>query len=518
MKAARESNPASRAAWLRGEVQRHERLYYALGKPEISDREFDRLMAELVALEAASPELVTADSPTRRVGGEPVSGFAMVLHEPPMMSLDNTYNLEELREWAARLERLAPTEAAVGFGFVAELKVDGVSTSLLYEDGVLVRGATRGNGMVGDDVTENLRTVRALPLRLPPTAPRHLLVRGEVFMPRSEFERVNREREAAGESLYANPRNVTAGSIRQLDSRQVASRRLSAVVYQVADGPHFAKHSEGLERLGEWGFPVHDSWRRCRGLAEVEAFIADWRERRHGLGFETDGVVVKIDDLALRERLGVTAKAPRWAVAYKYEPEQAETVVRGILVQVGRTGVLTPVAEFDPVLVAGSTVRRATLHNYEDLSRKDVRVGDTVVIEKAGEVIPRVVEVRLDRRPEKSQPFEMPTHCPECGEAVVRFDGEVATRCVNPECPAVRQETIRHFVSRNAMDIEGLGDERIAQLVAAGMVTDIPGLYRLERQTLAALPSWGEKSADNLLASLAESRQRPLARLLFGLG
>lgn len=518
MKAVRDSDPAGRAAWLRGEIQRHERLYYALGKPEISDREFDRLMAELVALEAASPDLATADSPTRRVGGEPLSGFREVRHEPPMMSLDNTYNLEELREWAARLERLAPAEAAAGFGFVAELKVDGVSTSLLYENGVFVRGATRGNGTVGDDVTLNLRTVRALPLRLPATAPRHLLVRGEVYMPRAEFERVNREREAAGEELYANPRNVTAGSIRQLDSRQVAGRRLAAVAYQIADGPRFATHAESLERLAEWGFPVHDSWRRCRGLDEVEAFVAEWRERRHALGFETDGVVVKIDDLALRERLGSTAKAPRWAVAYKYEPEQAETVVRAILVQVGRTGVLTPVADFDPVLVAGSTVRRATLHNYEDLSRKDVRVGDTVVIEKAGEVIPRVVEVRLDRRPASSQPFEMPERCPECGEPVVRYEGEVATRCVNPECPAVRQETIRHYVSRNAMDIEGLGDERIAQLVAAGWVTDIPGLYTLDREALAALPGWGEKSADNLLASLAGSRHRSLARLLFGLG
>ena len=518
MKAARDSDPAGRAAWLRGEIQRHERLYYALGKPEISDREFDRLMAELVALEAASPKLATADSPTRRVGGEPLSGFAPVRHEPPMMSLDNTYNLAELREWAARLERLAPAEAAAGFEFVAELKVDGVSTSLLYENGLFVQGATRGNGTVGDDVTENLRTVRALPLRLPAGAPPRLLVRGEVFMPRAEFARVNREREAAGEELYANPRNVTAGSIRQLDSRQVANRRLSAVVYQIADGPQLATHSGSLERLAEWGFPVHDSWRRCRGLAEVEAFVAAWRERRHELGFETDGVVVKIDDLALRERLGATAKAPRWAVAYKYEPEQAETVVRDILVQVGRSGVLTPVAEFDPVLVAGSTVRRATLHNYEDLSRKDVRVGDTVVIEKAGEVIPRVVEVRLDRRPEGSRPFHMPGNCPQCGEPVVRFEGEVATRCVNPECPAVRQETIRHYVSRNAMDIEGLGDERIAQLVAAGLVTDIPGLYTLDREALAALPGWGEKSADNLLAALVESRHRPLARLLFVLG
>ena len=512
------SDPARRAAFLRGEIQRHERLYYALGRPEISDRDFDRLMAELVALEGAWPELATADSPTRRVGGAPLAGFELVQHVPPMMSLDNTYNLGELREWSSRLDRLAPAESAAGFDFVAELKVDGVSTSLLYENGLFVQGATRGNGAAGDDVTENLRTVRSLPLRLPEPAPARLLLRGEVFMPRSEFVRVNREREAAGEALYANPRNVTAGSIRQLDSRQVATRGLAVFVYQVADGPQFASHSESLERLVEWGFPVHDSWRRCHGLAEIEAFIEEWRERRHSLSFETDGVVVKLDDLALRDRLGSTAKAPRWAVAFKFEPEQAETVVRGIVVQVGRTGCLTPVAEFDPVVVAGSTVRRATLHNYEDLARKDVRVGDTVVIEKAGEVIPRVVEVRLEKRPGGVQAFRMPTHCPQCGEPVVRFEGEVASRCVNPECPAVRQETIRHFVSRNAMDIEGLGDERIAQLVVAGLLTDIPGLYHLDRGILASLAGWGEKSADKLLASLAESRHRPLARLLFGLG
>jgi DNA ligase (NAD+) len=516
--ASRSRGPAKRAAFLRREIERHEKLYYGTGRPEISDREFDRLMAELIALEAADPELATPDSPTRRVGGEPVSGFAQVRHEPPMMSLDNTYNLEELREWGARLARLAPGEAAAGLDFVAELKVDGVSTSLLYENRLFVRGATRGNGTVGDDVTGNLRTVRALPLRLPPSAPERLLVRGEVYMPRADFERVNREREIAGEELYANPRNVAAGAIRQLDSRQVASRRLAAVVYQVADGPSFTSHAESLERLAEWGFPVHDSWRRCRGLEAVEAFVADWRERRHGLGFETDGVVVKIDDLALRERLGSTSKAPRWAVAYKYEPEQVETRVRDIVVQVGRTGVLTPVADLEPVLINGTTVKRATLHNYEDLSRKDVRVGDTVVVEKAGEVIPRVVQVLLDRRPEGSKAFAMPTACPECGEPVVRFEGEVASRCVNPACPAVLQESIRHFVTRNAMDIEGLGDEGIAQLIAEGLLADLPGLYALERAKLVELDGWGEKSADSLLAAIAGSRNRPLDRLLFGLG
>ncbi|MEO8276269.1 MAG: NAD-dependent DNA ligase LigA [Thermoanaerobaculia bacterium] len=516
---ARPATPAARrAAALRREIERHEKLYYVDGAPELSDRDFDRLMAELAGIEAEHPELASADSPTRRVGGAPVTGFAEVRHEPPMMSLDNTYNLDELREWGSRLERLAPLEAADGFEFVAELKVDGVSISLLYEEGVLVRGATRGNGSVGDDVTGNLRTVRALPLRLAKGAPPRLLVRGEVYMPRVEFERINREREIAGEALYANPRNVTAGSIRQLDSRSVASRRLAALVYQVAAGPAEEMHSATLEHLAAWGLPVHTSWRRCHGLGEVEAFIEEWRTKRHELGFETDGIVVKLDDLALRERLGSTAKAPRWAVAFKYEPEQAETVVRDIVVQVGRTGVLTPVAELEPVLVAGSTVRRATLHNYEDLSRKDVRIGDTVLVEKAGEVIPRVVSVLLDRRPGDSGAFAMPTACPECGEAVVRFEGEVASRCINPACPAVLQESIRHFVSRNAMDIEGLGDERIAQLIAAGMLADIPDLYHLDRARLVALEGWGEKSAEKLLTSLAGSLHRPLARLLFALG
>ncbi len=509
------NDPRRRAKALRAEILRHEDLYYRQGRPEISDRDFDRLMAELVELEAAHPGLVTPDSPSQRVGGAPVEGFAPVVHDPPMQSLDNTYSLAELAEWAARLERLEPEAER---RYVAELKVDGVSISLLYEDGVLVRGATRGNGQVGDEVTENLRTIRALPLRLRGKAPARLLVRGEAFMARSAFRRLNAAREEAGLPLFVNPRNATAGAIRLLDSRDVAARRLSALVYQVALGLEAATHAETLERLAEWGFPVHPSWRRCADLAAVEAFVAEWRERRRELDFETDGVVIKIDDLELRRRLGSTAKSPRWAVAFKFEAEQGETVVRDIVVQVGRTGVLTPVAVLDPVFVGGTTVQRATLHNYEDLSRKDVRVGDTVRIERGGDVIPKVVEVVLERRPEGARPFAMPDRCPECGEPVVRSAGEVALRCTNPVCPAVLAESIRHFAGRNAMDIEGLGDERVDQLLAEGSIRDFPDLYRLDRERLASLDGWGEKSADKLLAGIAASRRRELHRLLFALG
>jgi len=504
-----------RVETLRAEIHRHEDLYYRAGRPEISDREFDALMAELAALETEHPELASLDSPTRRVGGAPVEGFAQVVHDPPMQSLDNTYSLEELAEWGERLRRLAPDAT---LELVAELKVDGVSISLEYRDGTLVRGATRGNGAVGDDVTVNLRTIRNLPLRLRDGAPERLVVRGEVYMPRSVFRRLNARREEAGEPLFVNPRNSTAGSIRLLDSREVAARRLSALLYQVADGAEFETHAESLEALARWGLPVHDGWRRCAGLGEVAEFVESWRERRRELDFETDGVVVKIDRIDLRRRLGATAKAPRWAVAFKYEPERVETLVRGIAVQVGRTGVLTPVAELEPVFVGGSTVARATLHNYEDLARKDVRVGDRVSVEKGGDVIPKVVEVLLDRRPPGSRPFEMPASCPECGEPVVRFEGEVAWRCVNPACPAIVQESIRHYVSRNAMDIEGLGGERIAQLVEARLVDDLPALYHLKRDDLVALEGWGERSADNLLAQLEASKRRELHRFLFALG
>ena len=513
-----QQNLSDRAAELRAELERHNELYYSTGKPEISDREFDALMRQLVDLEREHPELATPDSPTRRVGGAPVDGFEQVEHDPPMLSLDNTYSLEELEEWVARLERLQQKETHT---YVAELKLDGVSISLLYESGVLSQAVTRGNGTVGDDVTANVRTIRGLPLRLAGEPPERLMLRGEIYMPRPVFDELNREREAAGEALYVNPRNTTAGTVRLLDSREVARRRLSVAIYQsatevAAPGGGPSTHSASLETLAEYGLPVESQWRRCSDVAELERYIESWREKRHELDFDTDGVVIKVDRLDLQQRLGRTSKAPRWAVAYKFAAEQAETVVAAISVQVGRTGVLTPVAELEPVFVGGTTVQRATLHNYEDLARKDIREGDLVVVEKGGDIIPKVV--RVVRRPPASRPFEIPTACPVCGEAVLRYEGEVAWRCVNPACPAIVRESVGHFVSRNAMDIEGLGDKLIEQLLAKQLITDYTSLYRLRQDDLAGLDGWGEKSAVKLLAEIEKSKRRSLAHLLHAIG
>ena len=522
---------AARARWLREELHRHERLYYQEAKPEISDREFDGLMAELQALEAEHPELRTADSPTQRVGGEPTDGFEQVAHQPPMLSLDNTYDHGELEEWFGRLTRLLPEEE---FEFVCELKVDGVSLSLLYEDGVLTQAATRGNGRVGDLVTANARTIRTLPLRLPAGAPTRLLVRAETYMRRSVFAALNDERSKAGQELYANPRNTTAGTVRLLDSRDVARRRLDLACYEWVqpagedggDGggeERRVSHAECLAALADLGLPVNDSWRRCASLGEVVAYCTDWQERRGKLDFEIDGVVVKVDSPELRDRLGATAKAPRWAVAFKFEAEQAETVVLAINAQVGRTGAVTPVAELEPVLIAGTTVKRATLHNYEDLARKDVRVGDAVVIEKGGDIIPKVVRVILERRSPESKPFEPPKRCPACGEELPHFEDEVRRRCVNAACPAVVRERIRHFASRNAMDIEGLGDWLVGELVSSGLVRNPADLYRLKAEQLADLKKTnearlGERSAERIVVSLEDSKTRPLVRLIYGLG
>ena len=505
---------AERAATLRQELERHSELYYARGKPEISDREFDALMRELLDLETEHPELAVPDSPTRRVGGAPLEGFEQVTHEPPMLSLDNSYSLEEVAEWVARLERRAAGEA---LSYVAELKLDGVSISLLYEGGVLTRAVTRGNGVVGDDVTENVRTIRNLPLRLAGDAPDRLVLRGEIYMTRSVFDELNRRREAEGRALYVNPRNTTAGTVRLLDSREVARRRLQVAVFQSAT-ELAPTHSETLETLAACGLPVESQWQRCAGVGEIEGYVERWREPRHELPFDTDGVVIKVDRLELQRQLGRTAKAPRWAVAYKYAAEQARTVVQAISVQVGRTGVLTPVAELAPVFVGGTTVQRATLHNYEDLARKDIRVGDTVWVEKAGEIIPKVVSVLLEERPPAAEPFEIPAACPVCGEAAVRYEGEVAWRCVNAACPAIVRESVSHFVGRDAMDIEGLGDKLIDQLLAAGLITDYTSLYSLRREDLQGLEGWGEKSAVNLLAQIEKSKGRTLAHLLHAVG
>ncbi|MFN2386268.1 MAG: NAD-dependent DNA ligase LigA [Thermoanaerobaculia bacterium] len=522
----RENSPAARAdagapeeardrvEALRAEIRRHERLYYVDDRPEISDAQFDQLMQELAALERRYPELATEDSPTRRVGGQPAEGFATVEHRVPMLSLENAYSWEEAEAWQTRVRRGLGSDPA---GYIAELKIDGLSISLRYENGRLLRGATRGDGMRGEDVTENVRTIRSIPLQIPERG--HVEARGEVFYTKKAFERLNAAREAAGEPLFANPRNAASGTMRLLDSRVTARRGLRAWIYALVEDPGMpGTQGESLERLRELGFPVHAHWARCRDLGEVREFIAAWADRRAELDFETDGVVVKVDDREAQRRLGTTSKSPRWALAYKYPAQESTTLVRDITVQVGRTGILTPVAHLDPVQLAGTTVKRATLHNYEDLSRKDVRVGDTVVVEKGGDVIPKVVRVLLDRRPEGSAPFVMPDRCPVCGDPVSRAEGEVATRCVNPACPAVVREAIRHFCSRKAMNIEGLGEKLADQLLRERLLSDVASIYALRADDLVSLERWGEKSASNLLAEIEASKQNDLSRLLFALG
>ncbi len=499
---------------LRREIRRHERLYHVESRPEITDAEFDRLLRELIALEAEHPELASPDSPSRRVGGEPAEGFATVAHAKPMLSLENAYSSDEARAWLARATRVLGREPR---GFVVELKIDGLSISLRYEGGALVRGATRGDGARGEDVTPNVRTIRSIPLQIAEKTP--LEIRGEVYYSKKAFERVNAEREAEGQPLFANPRNAAAGTMRLLDSRITSKRRLGAWVYSMVEAaPMPESQSAALERLRALGFPVNPHWRRCETFEDVRRFVEEWQEKRHELEFETDGVVIKVDDRATQSALGSTAKSPRWALAYKYPAEEATTVVREIGVNVGRTGTLTPVAHFDPVLLAGTTVKRATLHNYEDLARKNVRLGDTVVVEKGGDVIPKVVRVILEKRPKGARPFAMPEKCPVCGDPVVREKGEVALRCVNPACPAVVREALRHFCGRRAMNIEGLGDKLVDQLVSAGFLTDVASIYDLRPSDLAALERWGEKSASNLAAEIEKSKTNDLSRLLLALG
>lgn len=508
------ADPSRRVEELRSEIRRHERLYYLDGRPEITDVEFDRMMSELADLERIHPDLAAPDSPTRRVGGEPAEGFATVAHALPMLSLENAYSWEEAEAWRARVVRALGEEPG---GYVGELKIDGLSIALRYEEGVLVRGATRGDGVRGEDVTDNVRTIRTIPLRL--SEPATLEARGEVFYPRSAFRKLNAEREAAGEPLFANPRNAAAGTLRLLDSRITARRGLAGCLYSIAQAGELPEtQAATLERLRALGLPAHPHWRRFATFDEVREFVRHWDTARADLDFETDGVVIKVDDRRLQEELGSTAKSPRWAFAYKYRPEDATTVVREISVHVGRTGVMTPVAHFDPIVLAGTTVKRATLHNYEDLARKDVRVGDTIIVEKGGDVIPKVVRVVPEKRPPESVPFAMPETCPVCGDPVAREPGEVATRCVNPSCPAVIREALRHFCSRRAMKIEGLGEKLVDQLVREGLLSDVASIYTLTAESLANLDRWGEKSASNLVAEIEQSKANDLSRLLFALG
>ena len=505
-----------RIAQLRRLIRRHDRLYYVLAAPEISDFEYDRLFDELQALECEHPDLVTETSPTQRVGGEPIEGLEQVAHALPMLSLDNSYSKSELRAWYDRMCRELGRQPD---GLAAELKIDGVSMSLVYEQGRLARAVTRGDGFVGDDVTTNARTIRGLPLVVE-EAPPLLEVRGEVYLSHRVFAELNRVRVEAGEAEFANPRNAAAGAIRLLDPREAARRRLAVWCYQLAraEGWPIDSHVAGLERLRQLGFPVSPGHAKCRDIDEVERFIDDWQERRASLDFATDGIVVKLDRAPEREALGATARAVRWAIASKFPPEGKTTRVREIVVQVGRTGVLTPVAILEPVVLAGSTVARATLHNFDEVARLDVRVGDTVWVTKGGEVIPKVIGVVSSERPADAEQFPLPDRCPVCGTSVVRETGEVALRCPNQSCPAVAASRLRHFVSRGAMDIEGLGERSLDQLAREGLISDAASLWELDGERLAELPGWGAVSAENLMRQLEGARQRPLHRLLFALG
>jgi DNA ligase (NAD+) len=516
------SDPAERAEELRGAIRRHERLYYVLSKPDISDQQFDALERELRDLETAHPGLVTSDSPTQRVGGAPLSDFSSVIHQEPMLSLENTYSEAEVREFEERIRRqLGETPLS----YVAEPKIDGLSLSVTYEHGVLTRAVTRGDGKVGDDVTKNARTIRSLPLALTPSrpglpAPALLEVRGEVYLPRSVFTRLNDERTRNGDEPFVNPRNAASGAMKQLDPRQVAERGLELFLYTLArvSGEAPKSHSESLTLLRDLGLRTNPEISRCASIDDALAQCARLQAKRDSLDYDIDGVVIKVDSLSLQRELGATSKFPRWAIAYKFPAERATTRLLSIEVQVGRTGKLTPVAHLEPVFVAGTTVSRATLHNAEEIARKDIRVGDLVVIERGGEVIPKIVEAVLSERKPSSVPFTMPGTCPVCGTRVAAIQDEVDLRCPNASCKAQIEERIKHYARRQAMDIEGLGDKLVAVLVETGAVKDIADLYTLDVEALARLERMGEKSAHNLVSSIAKSRDAGLQRLLFGLG
>ena len=501
---------------LRRQLEYHNHKYYVENDPSISDFEFDALMRELQQLEEAHPEFADPDSPTMRVGSDISSEFVTVRHRYPMLSLGNTYSLDELHEFLERIEREAgPTE------YVCELKFDGTAISLTYENGRLLRAVTRGDGVEGDDVTANIRTIRSVPLRLRGDGwPAYFEIRGEVLMPYASFDKINAEREAAGESLFANPRNAAAGTLKQQQSAVVARRGLDCTLYQLSgDDLPFSTHWESLLKAREWGFKVSEHGRVCRTVAEVDAFIARWDEARRDLPFPTDGVVIKVNDFAERRRIGFTAKAPRWAVAYKFKAEQALTRLVSVDFQVGRTGAVTPVANLEPVRLAGTTVRRATLHNAEQMALLDIRPDDMVYVEKSGEIIPKITGVELSQRPADSRPFVYATVYPECGTPLVRYEGEAKHYCPNQSgCRPQIIGRIIHFIRRKAMDIDGLGEETVELLYENGLLHDISDLYDLKAEQLAPLPRLGEKSADNIVRSIAASREVPFHRVLFGLG
>ena len=515
--------PVERVARLRALIERHNDLYYVHAKPEISDAEFDALLGELIVLERTHPELKTPDSPTQRVGGRAATGFETARHLQPMLSLENAYGDEELAAFHARICRGLEMPEDTPLAYVAELKIDGVSLAVTYESGRLVRGVTRGDGVQGEDVTANVAVIAGLPGMLKTKdAPARVEIRGEVYLPREAFDRQNEEREAAGATTFANPRNAAAGALRMLDREAVAKRGLQAFAYQVvvpedAQAPA-ATHAEMLRLLKRWGCAVEPHWQRCEGLDAVLAFCRRWQDERRGLRFETDGVVLKLDDLATRATLGTTAKSPRWAVAFKFPTEQTSTRLIKIDVNVGRTGAVTPFAVLEPVHLGGTTIQMATLHNEQEVARRDIREGDLVTVEKGGEVIPKVLGPVLEARPAGSTPWQMPAACPFCRSALVKPDDEVIWRCENVSCPARIRRGLLHFASRRAMNIEGLGEALVDQLVTSGLVRDYADVYGLSLEPLAALERMGKKSAANLLTEIDQSRRAELWRLLHGIG
>jgi DNA ligase (NAD+) len=506
---------------LREKLRYHEYRYYVLDDPEISDAAFDRMMDRLKELETAHPELITPDSPSQRVGGAPREGFQTVRHARPMLSLDNAFSYDALRDWDRRVREGSGREK---IEYIAEHKFDGLSISLQYEDGMLARGVTRGDGTTGEDVTPNVKTIRSIPLHIEGAALKKAKlagdfeVRGEIVMPRKSFEALNRQQEESGGKIFANPRSAAAGGVRVLDPNITAQRRLEFFAYYLlVDGKvPFAKHSDSLQVLKQLRFHASDDWKLCAGIEEVFAYCDAWDAKREKLPYEIDGVVIKVNSLGIQNELGYTAKAPRWAIAYKYPAQQESTIVNDIRVQVGRTGALTPVAVLQPVQVGGVTVSRSTLHNMDEIERLGLHIGDTVLVERAGEVIPHILKVTKEGKHRK--PFRMPKHCPECGSAIHKSEDEVAYRCVNAACPAKRKESLLHFASRHAMNIDGLGDKIVDQLVDKGLVKDVADLYSLKLDEVAALERMAEKSAQNLLDEIEASKKNSLARLIYALG
>ena len=499
---------------LRREILYHEKKYYVDNDPQISDYEFDQLMAELKSLEEAFPEFLTPDSPTQRVGEKPVKGFPTVEHRRPMLSIENCYEVEELIEFDQRLRKLLPGEK---IDYVTELKIDGLSMSITYLDGRYHQAVTRGDGFRGDEVTAQVKTIRSLPLTIP--IKDEVEVRGEVYMPYESFKKINREREMKGEPLFANPRNAAAGSIRLLDPREVAARNLDIFLYYIfINGNEQPSQWENLQMLKKQGFKTNPASRLCHSLVEVIDYHKEWADKRDTLNYDVDGVVVKVNSTRQRELLGATARSPRWAISFKFPARQATTRIKDIVIQVGRTGALTPVAILEPVQIAGTTISRCTLHNEEEIKRKDIRIGDYVLLERSGDVIPHLVSVMKERRTGKEKILNWPKTCPVCNSVIFKEEGEAISRCVNPSCPARLRESILHFASRRAMNIEGLGEALVDQLLASGLIKQIPDLYNLKFEDLVKLERMGPKSARNLLEQIEESKTRELSRLIFALG